>query len=299
MADRTIGDLPRAEELLTADLLPVEQGGNAKSITGDILAQFAREKAAQMAATAQSCAEKAREYADLAASWSAHPPYIGANGNWWIWDTTTETFVDTGIDASITVKIADITMIGPNDDPYVTNSGTNTDPVFHLFIPAGNGIAKVEKTASAGLTDTYTISFTNGSTTSFTVTNGEKGEKGDKGDKGDTGKKGDKGEKGDTGEKGDKGEKGDTGEKGDQGDTGNDGVSPKVDVIGIPGGHRMTVTDATHPNGQSFDVLDGAGSGDMVSTTYDPNGTVATAGGIEEFVKQQINSIVNANNTPY
>lgn len=61
----------------------------------------------------------------------------------------------------------------------------------------------------------------------------------------------------------------------------------------------MTVTDATHPNGQSFDVLDGAGSGDMVSTTYDPNGTVATAGGIEEFVKQQINSIVNANNTPY
>ena len=37
--------------------------------------------------------------------------------------------------------------------------------------PAGNGIASVAKTGTAGLVDTYTITFTNGTTTTFTVTN--------------------------------------------------------------------------------------------------------------------------------
>ncbi len=36
----------------------------------------------------------------------------------------------------------------------------------------GNGISSVTKTGSSGLVDTYTITFTNGSTTTFTVTNG-------------------------------------------------------------------------------------------------------------------------------
>lgn len=40
----------------------------------------------------------------------------------------------------------------------------------------GNGIASVTKTGTSGLVDTYTITFTNGSTTTFTVTNGQDGE---------------------------------------------------------------------------------------------------------------------------
>lgn len=36
----------------------------------------------------------------------------------------------------------------------------------------GNGIISIEKTGTAGLVDTYTIYFTNGTTTTFTVTNG-------------------------------------------------------------------------------------------------------------------------------
>ena len=36
----------------------------------------------------------------------------------------------------------------------------------------GNGIASIEKTATSGLVDTYTITFTNGNTTTFTVSNG-------------------------------------------------------------------------------------------------------------------------------
>ena len=36
----------------------------------------------------------------------------------------------------------------------------------------GNGIASITKTATAGLVDTYTITYTNGTTSTFTVTNG-------------------------------------------------------------------------------------------------------------------------------
>lgn len=59
--------------------------------------------------------------------------------------------------------------------------------------PAGVGIQKIEKTGTDGLVDTYTITYTNGQTTTYTVTNGADGPKGDKGDKGDTGEKGDPG----------------------------------------------------------------------------------------------------------
>lgn len=62
--------------------------------------------------------------------------------------------------------------------------------------PAGVGIQKIEKTGTDGLVDTYTITYTNGQTTTYTVTNGADGPKGDKGDKGDTGEKGEKGESG-------------------------------------------------------------------------------------------------------
>ena len=40
----------------------------------------------------------------------------------------------------------------------------------------GNGIESIEKTATVGLVDTYTITFTNGDTTTFDVTNGKDGE---------------------------------------------------------------------------------------------------------------------------
>ena len=52
----------------------------------------------------------------------------------------------------------------------------------------GRGISKIEKTASSGLVDTYTATFSDGSAAgSFTVTNGAKG---DRGEKGETGAKG-------------------------------------------------------------------------------------------------------------
>ena len=40
----------------------------------------------------------------------------------------------------------------------------------------GNGIASITKTATAGLVDTYTITYTDGTSTTFTVTNGQDGQ---------------------------------------------------------------------------------------------------------------------------
>ena len=56
--------------------------------------------------------------------------------------------------------------------------------------PAGVGIQKIEKTGTEGLVDTYTITYTNGQTTTYTVTNGADGKKGDTGDKGEKGEPG-------------------------------------------------------------------------------------------------------------
>lgn len=42
----------------------------------------------------------------------------------------------------------------------------------------GNGISSIDKTSSEGLVDTYTITFTNGTTTTFTITNGNNGDDG-------------------------------------------------------------------------------------------------------------------------
>lgn len=112
-------------------------------------------------------------------------PYIGANGNWWIWSVPAGAYIDSGVDASITMDIADVTMLQPTDNPYVTNTGTSTDAIFHLFIPrgqtgsagpAGNGIVSIAKTGTSGLVDTYTITYTNGNTDTFTVTNGQDGQ---------------------------------------------------------------------------------------------------------------------------
>lgn len=60
------------------------------------------------------------------------------------------------------------------------------------------------------------------------------------------------------------------------GEDGADGVSPTIAVTNITGGHRLTITDA---NGtKTVDVMDGEdgangmGSGDMLTSEYDPQG---------------------------
>lgn len=129
----------------------------------------------------QAYLEQAEDLLEAMETFSQNPPYIGANGDWYVWSVEDQEYVDSEVDASITVDIADITMIAEGSTPYVTNTGTDTDPVFHLFLPrspkgdTGNGISTIVKTSTVGLVDTYTITMTDGTTATFTVTNGRDG----------------------------------------------------------------------------------------------------------------------------
>lgn len=68
------------------------------------------------------------------------------------------------------------------DHSEVTRTGTNENPIFNFVLEkgetgetgaTGNGIASFEKTSTSGLVDTYTITFTNGTTSILNVTNGK------------------------------------------------------------------------------------------------------------------------------
>lgn len=105
--------------------------------------KYYSEQAASSASSASNSADAAAASASAAATYTAKAPYIGANGHWYVWDATNNQYVDTNINATG---------------------------------PAGNGIASVAKTGSSGKVDTYTITFTDGTTFSYTVTNGEDGQ---------------------------------------------------------------------------------------------------------------------------
>lgn len=89
-----------------------------------------------------------------------------------------------------TIAVGTVTTGSPGSSATVTNVGTTSDAVFNFSIPkgdkgdtgntgaTGNGIATISKTGSSGLVDTYTVTYTNGQTSTFTVTNGEDGEDG-------------------------------------------------------------------------------------------------------------------------
>lgn len=65
---------------------------------------------------------------------------------------------------------------------YYTDGSTDTFTVTNGN--DGVGIASIVKTSTVGLVDTYTITFTDSTTTTFTVTNGAKGDTGEQGEQG-------------------------------------------------------------------------------------------------------------------
>lgn len=119
---------------------------------------------AQSASTSASAAGTSASNAAAAASRAeaavVHGPYIGANGNWFVYDFTTQQYTDTNIKAQGPQGPQGIQGL-PGED------GTNgTD---------GVGIVSITKTATQGLVDTYTVLLTNEQTYTFTVTNGQNG----------------------------------------------------------------------------------------------------------------------------
>lgn len=116
------------------------------------------EEAAELAQRIDGITADVEADADRAEAAVEHYPYIGANGNWYVFDLQTEQFVDTTIAAT-----------GPQGATGPTGPQGPTGPT-------GNGIVSITKTGTSGLVDTYTITFTDGTTTTFTVTNGQDGQ---------------------------------------------------------------------------------------------------------------------------
>lgn len=145
---------------------------------------------------AEANAERAEAAADRAEEASVHAPYIGQNEDWYVWDTVSEQYVDSGVDArgddgEDGTSIANITKTGTAGlvDTYTV---TLTDGTTYTFTVTngqngtdgqdgqdgadgedGVGIADIEKTSTVGLVDTYTITLTDQTTYTFTVTNGQ------------------------------------------------------------------------------------------------------------------------------
>jgi hypothetical protein len=114
----------------------------------------------------------------------------------------------------------------------------------------GKGISSISKTGTSGLVDTYTIMLTDGTKSTFTVTNGAKGDKGD------------------AGPQGQQGDKGDAGPQGQQGVKGQDGQSikeiKKTSTSGLTDTYEISLTDGTK---KSFTVSNGKGIKSIVKTS--------------------------------
>ena len=95
----------------------------------------------------------------------------------------------------------------------------------------GNGIASITKTATSGLVDTYTITYTDGTTDTFNVTNGANGTDGSDG-------------------------------------VSVTGVS-LVSKVGLLATYRMTFSDGSYYDYTVSDGASGSGTGDMTKAVYD------------------------------
>ena len=123
----------------------------------------------------------------------------------------------------------------------------------------GSGIESIAKTSAEGVVDTYTITFTDGTTTQFTVTNGKDGKNGQSGVNGQNGEKGTDGKDGKDGAPGKDGKDGNGIESVEK--TSSDGKTDTYTVTFTNGKTTtFTVTNGTDgSNGQDGkDGVDGA-----------------------------------------
>ena len=87
----------------------------------------------------------------------------------------TEEVVHEVIDSIVSNADGSLTFTFLDGETFTTESLTG---------PQGRGISRIDKTATSGRVDIYTIYYDDGSTSQYSITNGEKGDKGDTGEPG-------------------------------------------------------------------------------------------------------------------
>ena len=148
-----------------------------------------------------AAAESAKDAADVA----LRPPILKAgNDHWWIWSTEANDYVDSGIDAGVSLDVVEETITGAaGSKAAVENLGTPTDPRLRFTIPQGvKGDAATIKvgavaTGSPGTMASVTNSGTlNDAVLEFTIPRGAVGETGPQGAVGPAGPQGKEGPQG-------------------------------------------------------------------------------------------------------
>ena len=111
-------------------------------------------------------------------------PYVGSNGNWWVDGSDLGIPVQgprgsAGEDGqpgkSVTVLSVKKTATDGITDTYTITFSDDTTTTFTVTNGESITVTSIEKTNTIGLVDTYTITFSNGSTHSFSITNGKDG----------------------------------------------------------------------------------------------------------------------------
>ena len=161
MADKTVGELPRASTVTSTDLFVMEQSGQAKSLTGQVLIH------------------------DLATALDGHGGIksIALNDDYTLTFTLAD---DTEVTTSSTRgakgekgdrgtdgrAITSVTKTGTSGlvDTYKIQFSDNTSTTF--TVTNGSSIKTIAKTGTSGLMDTYKVTLTDNTSSTFTVTNG-------------------------------------------------------------------------------------------------------------------------------
>ena len=190
---------------------------------------------------------------------SGKSPYINSTNNHWMaYDDATQQWVDTGVNAGddgTVGKDGHSPYIGQNGHWFVFNDSTQQWSDTNVTAQGANGDDGVSPTVTVtSITGGHRVTITDKDHPSgmqFDVMNGAKGDKGDAFTYADFTPQqlaSLKGEKGDN------------------------GTSPVVSISAITGGNAVTITDATHPQGQTFNVMngqDGQDGSDYVLTAQD------------------------------
>lgn len=150
--EATIGSLPEIAELYDDTLLPVEQQGEARHMTGAQWKQYAKAStevyvegaktaseaaAASAAKSSNSAAAAAGSAADAASSaqsaqqYSGKPPVI-QNGTWWTWSAAEQKYVDTGEAARGNLMYATFYVDAATGTLYMVTDNEYTGPQFRL-----------------------------------------------------------------------------------------------------------------------------------------------------------------------
>ena len=165
MADKRIQDLTAATSVETSDRFVLEQSGQAKSLTGQILLN--------------NLATYLDGHGGISDISYTDPASGSLTGTLTITlaDETVETFtVTNGKGIAAVTKTA---AVPPSlTDTYTITFNDGSTP-FVFTVDNGKTIDSIEKTDTQGLTDEYTISYNDDTSSVFYVTNGEKGDTGD------------------------------------------------------------------------------------------------------------------------